>query len=74
MSSTPDAFAPVHDELVQEARLTLQNAAQRLEAPTSAGADDMQEARQSAIELAVVAMELLHRAELAAVGVHEAGG
>ena len=69
----PPAFAPLHDELVVEARQTLQEAAVRLERPHLAPEGTTEHSCREAIELAVVALELLHRAELAAVGVHEAG-
>jgi hypothetical protein len=68
----PPAFAPVHDELVADARTTLLAAASRLDGAHEAPEGVAEGACREAIELAVLALELLHRAELAAIGVHEA--
>lgn len=68
---TPAAFAPLHDELIREAHITLADAMSRLELPLQGAAEDAAAARHEAIELAVVAVELLHRAEQAAAGIHE---
>jgi hypothetical protein len=67
----PAAFEHLHDELMLEATTALRDALTRLEAPRHDEPDRVAAARHEAIELAVVALELLHRAELAAVGVHE---
>ena len=67
----PEAFAHLHDELMLEATTTLRDALSRLEAHRRDEPERLAAARHEAIELAVVALELLHRAELAAVGVHE---
>ncbi len=68
---TPAAFAPLHDELIREAHITLADAMSRLEIPLQGEPEDVAAARHEAIELAVVALELLHRAERAATGIHE---
>jgi hypothetical protein len=65
------AFARLHDELMLEATTALRDALSRLEASRRDEPEALAAARHEAIELAVVALELLHRAELAAVGVHE---
>ncbi len=72
--SLPVAFAPLHDELVLEAGITLRDALVRLEeARTRAGGPrDVNSARRKALALVADAQELLHRAELAAVDVHGA--
>jgi hypothetical protein len=67
----PAAFAHRHDQLMLEAATTLRDALTRIEEPRHEGPEKVAAARHEAIELAVVALELLHRAELAAVGVHE---
>lgn len=68
----PPAFAPVHDELVEDARTTLLAAARRLDGAHATPEGTTESTCREAIELAVVALELLHRAELASIGVHEA--
>jgi hypothetical protein len=70
----PVAFAPLHDELVFEARITLRDALVRLEELRAhgAGPESVDAARREALALVTEAQELLHRAELAAVGVHGA--
>lgn len=72
-TATPDAFASVHDDLALEAGQVLHEAASRLERPMGPSPAVSHDARREAIDLAVLALELLHRAELAALGVHEAG-
>ena len=68
----PEAFAPLHDELVLEARITLRDALVRLEEAHAQGSvpHDVDVARCEALALVADAQELLQRAELAAVGVH----
>jgi hypothetical protein len=75
MSSAPTlpvAFAPLHDELVLEARITLRDALVRLEEARAqgGGARGADAARREALALVAEAQELLQRAELTAVGVH----
>lgn len=68
----PVAFAPLHDELILEAGITLRGALARLE-QARAQRDDPERvdaARRETLALVAEAQELLHRAELAAVGVH----
>lgn len=77
MSSAPTlpvAFAPLHDELVLEARITLRDALVRLEELRAhgGGPQSVDAARREALALVAEAQDLLHRAELAAVGVHGA--
>lgn len=68
----PVAFAPLHDELMLEAGITLRDALARLEDVRAhrGGPPSVEVARREAIALVAEAQELLHRAELAAVGVH----
>lgn len=68
----PVAFAPLHDELVLEAGIALRDALVRLNDARAlrGGPDDVEAARHDALVLVAEAQELLHRAELAAVGVH----
>ena len=71
-STLPIAFAPLHDELVLEASIALRDALDRLETVRGQRGDpqSVENARRAALGLVVEAQELLHRAELAAVGVH----
>ena len=77
MSSAPTlpaAFAPLHDELVFEARITLRDALVRLEVARAhgSGPQSVDAARREALALVAEAQDLLHRADMAAVGVHGA--
>ena len=58
---------PLHDELVFEARFTLHQALARLDAP-QAHPDARHAASRDTAEQLRVALELLHRAELAVAG------
>lgn len=75
MSTTPTlpiAFAPLHDELILEAGITLRDALDRLDAARvqGGGLQGVDDVRREALALVVAAQELLQRAEMAAVGVH----
>ncbi len=74
-TSVPTAFAPLHDELVLEAGITLRTALARLEQARERHEQPgrLDAARRESIELIEAAGELLRRADYAAVGVHEVG-
>lgn len=71
-SILPEAFAPLHDELVLEAGITLRDALVRLEEARAQGGgpQEVDVVRREALALVTDAQELVRRAELAAVGVH----
>lgn len=70
----PRAFAPLHDELVLEAGITVRTALARLEQARDhrQQPDRSEAARHESIELIDAAGQLLRRAEYAAVGIHQA--
>lgn len=73
-TDVPQAFAPLHDELVLEAGITLRTALARLEQARDhhQQRERSQAARHESIELIELASRLVRRAEYAAVGVHQA--
>ena len=75
MPATPHpdlAFAGLHDELLLEAAITLRSALEEIEEARGRQVDgEVATRRHAAIELTAATLEILQRAELAAVGVHE---
>ena len=70
-STLPAVPAPLHDELVLEAGITLRDALARIEEARTRGGGphDVEDARREALALVTEAQDLLRRAAPAAVGV-----